>query len=168
MQFAMSQSKTKTILLSGSVAGTLDILAAIFVYAIILDKATAQQVLQSVASGIFKKEAYSGGWEMALYGLGLHYCIAFAFAVFFFVVFPFVPFLKKNKVVSGLLYGVFVWVVMNLGVLAVVFPNRPPRTWDGILIGAGILMLMIGLPISILTNRYYSHRINNQGSVLQS
>jgi len=164
----MSQSKTKTILLAGFIAGTLDILVAIFVYAVIMDKATAQQVLQSVASGVFKKEAYSGGWEMALYGLGLHYCIAFAFAIFFFVVFPFVPFLKKNKIVSGLLYGVFVWIVMNLGVLSVVFPNRPPMTWDGVLIGAVILMLMIGLPISIFTNRYYSQKINSQGSALQS
>ncbi|HMI07162.1 MAG TPA: hypothetical protein VK528_06430, partial [Flavobacterium sp.] len=65
-------------------------------------------------------------------------------------------------------YGVFVWIVMNLGVLSVVFPNRPPMTWDGVLIGAVILMLMIGLPISIFTNRYYSQKINSQGSALQS
>jgi hypothetical protein len=46
---SFSPSALKTILLSGFVAGTLDILAAIIVYSFIMQKATATQILQGIA-----------------------------------------------------------------------------------------------------------------------
>lgn len=49
------RSKVRTIVSSGLVAGTLDITAAILIYAGILHKTTAEKILQSIASGIFKK-----------------------------------------------------------------------------------------------------------------
>lgn len=74
------QSKAGTIFLAGLIAGTLDILAAIFIYAILLQKTTPIKILQSIASGgIFKKEAYNHS-QMAWYGLGFHFLIALLFA----------------------------------------------------------------------------------------
>jgi uncharacterized membrane protein YagU involved in acid resistance len=151
------RSKTKTILLAGFVAGTFDIIAAIFVYALILNKTTAIKILQSIASGIFKKEAYSGGSLMALYGLGLHYLIALIFACFYFAIYPYFPFLKKSTIISGLLYGIFVWIVMNLIVLPIVFPVLPEKHFDfPLLLSITILMLCIGLPIASFAKKYYS------------
>ncbi|TPG38447.1 DUF1440 domain-containing protein [Flavobacterium pectinovorum] len=151
------RSKTKTILLAGLVAGTFDIIAAIFVYSFILDKTTAIKILQSIASGIFKKEAYSGGLQMALYGLGLHYLIALLFAWFYFTIYPYVPLLKKSTIISGLLYGIFVWIIMNLIVLPIVFPILPEKHFDfPLLLSITILMLCIGLPIASFTKKYYS------------
>ncbi|MDA6072559.1 DUF1440 domain-containing protein [Flavobacterium sp. AC] len=151
------KSKSGTIFLSGLIAGTLDILAAIFVYVIILEKTTTIKILQSIASGIFKKEAYTGGSQMIWFGLGFHYLIAFVFAWFYFKIYPYLPFLKKSTVISGFLYGIFVWIIMNLIVLPIVFPVLPEKHFDfPLLLSITILMLFIGLPIASVTKKYYS------------
>lgn len=151
------KSKTKTIVSSGLIAGTLDIIAAITVYALILEKTTGTKILQSIASGIFKKEAYTGGSLMALCGLVLHYIIAFSFAWFYFVIYPYLPILKKSVLLSGFIYGIFVWVIMNLIVLPIVFPILPEKHLDfPLLLSILILIFCIGFPIAYITKKYYS------------
>lgn len=154
------KSKSGTILLSGLIAGTLDMLAAITVYAFILQKTTAIKVLQSIASGLFKKDAYSGGSQMALYGLLLHYFIALTFAWFYFTIYPYFTFIKKNTLVSGILYGIFVWIIMNLVVLPTVFPVLPEKHLDfPLTLSILILISCIGIPIAFITRKHNSfHR----------
>ncbi|MDR6763317.1 putative membrane protein YagU involved in acid resistance [Flavobacterium sp. 2755] len=149
-------SKSKTILFSGLLAGTLDILAAIFVYSVILHQTTAEKILQSIASSVFKQHAYTGGAQMVFYGLLLHYFIALAFAYFYYKIYPHVPILKKNIIVSGIVYGIFVWIVMNLIVLPIVFPNLPSKEFDlPLIISVLILIVCIGLPIAFVTKKSY-------------
>ena len=149
-------SKAGTVFLSGLIAGTLDIIAAIVVYALLLQKTTPIKIFQSIASGIFKKDAYTGGSQMAWYGLGLHYIIAMIFAWFYFIIYPYLPFLKKNALISGFSYGIFVWIVMNLIVLPIVFPVLPAKHLDfPLLLSIVILMFCIGLPIALITRKYY-------------
>ncbi len=154
------KSKSGTIFLSGLIAGTLDMLAALIVYAVILQKTTAIKILQSIASGIFKKDAYSGGSQMALYGLLLHYFIALTFAWFYFTIYPYFTFLKKNTLLSGILFGVFVWIIMNLVVLPTVFPVLPEKHLDfPLILSILILIFCIGIPIAFITKKHYSfHR----------
>ncbi|MEP7094244.1 MAG: DUF1440 domain-containing protein, partial [Flavobacterium sp.] len=145
-------SKKGTVFLSGLIAGTLDITAAIVVYALLLQKTTPIKILQSIASGVFKKEAYISGSQMAWYGLGFHFLIATTFAWFYFIIYPYIPFLKKNTIISGFIYGIFVWIVMNLIVLPIVFPVLPAKHLDfPLLLSIVILMLCIGLPIALIT-----------------
>ena len=143
---------------SGLVAGTLDIVTASAVYAGIKGVTTVQRLLQGIASGVFGKKAFEGGVRMAFSGLFLHYLIAFIFAIFYFIVYPMFPPLKKNWVVSGLIYGVGVWLVMNLIVRPLAFPDAVTPKWDAILLGMSILMVMIGLPIAYITHRYYQKK----------
>lgn len=152
---ATRPSGLKTILLAGFTAGTLDILGAITVYSFIMNRVTPTKLLQGIASSLFGSSAINGGYGMALAGLVIHYCIAFSFAIFFFFVFPFVPFLKNQRVLGGLLYGIFAWCVMNLAVLPLLHIANIPTKWDGIARGAIILMFCIGLPISLIVNNYY-------------
>lgn len=154
------KSKSGTIFLSGLIAGTLDMLAAITVYAFILQKTTAIKILQSIASGLFKKDAYSVGSQMALYGLLLHYFIALTFAWFYFTIYPYFTFIKKNTLLSGILYGIFVWIIMNLVVLPTVFPVLPEKHLDfPLILSILILICCIGIPISCITKKHYSfHR----------
>ena len=154
------KSKSGTIFLSGLIAGTLDMLAAITVYAFILQKTTAIKILQSIASGLFKKDAYSGGSQMALYGLLLHYFIALTFAWFYFTIYPYFTFIKKNTLVAGILYGIFVWIIMNLVVLPTVFPVLPEKHLDfPLILSILILICCIGIPIASITKKHYSfHR----------
>ncbi|MNY14696.1 hypothetical protein D3C86_1478820 [compost metagenome] len=135
-------------------------LAAITVYAFILQKTTAIKILQSIASGLFKKDAYSGGSQMALYGLLLHYFIALTFAWFYFTIYPYFTFIKKNTLLSGILYGIFVWIIMNLVVLPTVFPVLPEKHLDfPLILSILILICCIGIPIACITKKHYSfHR----------
>ncbi|SHM01639.1 DUF1440 domain-containing protein [Flavobacterium chilense] len=152
------RSKTKTILRSGLVAGTFDVTAAIVVYAVILQKTTGIKILQSIASAIFKKDAYDGGLPMAFCGLVFHYLIALSFAWFYFIIYPYLPFLKKNAIISGFLYGIFVWVIMNLIVLPIAFPVLPEKHLDfPLFLSMLILMFCIGLPIAFITRNYYAN-----------
>jgi uncharacterized membrane protein YagU involved in acid resistance len=154
-------SKSGTVFLSGLIAGTLDILAAIAIYAVILQKTTPIKILQSIASGVFKKEAYTNGSQMAWYGLGFHFLIAILFAWFYFIIYPYLPFLKKNAFVSGIIYGIFVWIVMNLIVLPIVFPVLPPKGLDfPTLLSVLILVFCVGLPIAFITKKYYTFNSN--------
>lgn len=153
------KSKSGAVFLAGLIAGTLDIVAAITIYSSILNKTTGIKILQSIASGIFKKEAYTGGSKMALYGLGLHYLIAFSFACFYFLIYPYLPFLKKIALFSGILYGIFVWIVMNLIVLPIVFPVLPEKHLDfPLFLSILILIFCIGLPIAFIARKYHSLR----------
>jgi uncharacterized membrane protein YagU involved in acid resistance len=111
--------------------------------------------LQGIASGVFGKDAFSGGAIMVLYGIIFHFIIAYCFAIGFFMVFPLIPFLRKQKVISGLLYGIFVWLVMNLIVLPLSNTFQSAFKWDSVLRAVVILMLCVGLPVSLITHKYY-------------
>jgi hypothetical protein len=142
----------KTIFLAGLLAGTLDILAAI----VILGKMNAEKVLQYIASGVYGKVAFEGGHVMAWAGLVFHYLIALSFAADFFILYSIVPIIRKYTIGSGLLFGIFVWVVMNLVILPLTNVSRGNFTFSGVLLNMVILMLAVGLPISLVTNKMVS------------
>jgi uncharacterized membrane protein YagU involved in acid resistance len=150
------RSPFKTILVSGFVAGSLDILAAFFVYSAVQKTSTPVKILEYIASGVFKTKAYSGGIEMAVYGLLFHFCIAFGFAILYFFIFPYIAFLKKQKIVSGILFGIIVWGIMNLIVLPTVFNRLPKITLGPSSIAVLILIIAVGIPISLITHKYYT------------
>jgi hypothetical protein len=148
-------SALKTILLAWLTAGCLDLLGAITVYSLIMQRVTAMRLLQGIARGALGNSAYEGGIATALAGVGFHFTIALCFTVFYFFIFPYIPFLKKQRVISGFLYGIFAWCVMNLAVLPLLQMASIPTKWDSIIRGAVILMFCIGLPVSLIVSRYY-------------
>jgi len=151
----LKPSALKTILVAWLTAGCLDLLGAITVYSLIMQRVTTMRLLQGIARGALGNSVYDGGIATALAGVGFHFIIAFCFTVFYFFIFPYIPFLKKQRVISGLLYGIFVWCVMNLAVLPLLNISVIPTKWASISRGAVILMFCIGLPISLIVSRYY-------------
>lgn len=101
-----------TILKTGLLAGTLDILCALIQFYIKTGKDPAI-VLGFIASGVFGKTALTGGTLMAFAGLFFHFVIAFIWTIFFFLLYPKISFLSKNKFLSGFGYGFFIWIVMT-------------------------------------------------------
>ncbi|HET6541285.1 MAG TPA: hypothetical protein VFG46_12425 [Chryseolinea sp.] len=141
----------RTIILTGLLAGTLDAVAAI-----VVSQASPAAVFKYIASGAFGAgKAFSGGDIMIAWGVIFHYFIALSWTLLFFFIYPTLPWLKKNKYVAGLLYGIFVWVMMNRVVIPLSEIPQRPFNLKGALTGMSILMVAIGLPISILTHRYY-------------
>jgi hypothetical protein len=152
-----SRSAIRTILGAGFVAGTLDILCAMLHYYLRSGK-DPLNVLMFIASGVFGKMAFAGGFDMILWGLFFHFLISCSWTLFFFAVFPKLSFLSKSTIFSGLLFGIVIWIVMNQ--LVVPLSRTPKIPFDAIqtLIGIFILMFAVGLPVSTVVNNYYSNR----------
>jgi uncharacterized membrane protein YagU involved in acid resistance len=157
VQLTNRRSAMSTILLAGFVAGLMDIVAAIITYYIRTQKEPTR-LFQFIASGIFGKEAFTGGTTMALLGLLFHFILACLFAIAFYLIYPKIKLLSKNKVITGLVYGIVVWVIMNLVVLPLSKAPRLPLDPTQAAIGMAILMVCIGLPISLIVHRHYVTR----------
>ena len=140
------------ILVGGSIAGALDI-----TYALVFSGfrgVPPTRLLQSVASGLLGSAAFDGGVPTAALGLFLHFCIAFIWATIFCVATRRLPVLTRHAVISGILYGVFIYAMMNLVVLPLsAFPRKV--TFVPIVVATGLLvhMFFIGVPISLATRR---------------
>lgn len=139
------------ILITGLIAGTLDILSAIF----LLAGGNAAGVLKYIASGAFGQSALVGGSEMIVWGLVLHYGIALGWTADFFLLYPKLPFLRRNKWLNAAAYGVLVWALMNLVVLPTTQIAVPAFTASGVLKNVAILVVCIGLPVALLADRFY-------------
>lgn len=143
------------ILLAGLSAGTLDAIAASISYYSKTGK-TPGNVWRYVATGVFGKKVFASATLKAAWGLLFHFMIAFLFALFFFWLYPRLKWLSRNKVIGGLLYGIFIWLVMNLLVVPLSQARDIPFTIKGAAIGMLILMFCVGLPISLIAGYYYS------------
>jgi uncharacterized membrane protein len=140
---------------AGFLVGTLDITAAFLYYYIKTGKTEVFNVLKFVASGFFGKEAVPGDGLMKLAGLFFHYFIAFVFTVFFFWLFPHLKLPSRKRLVTGIVYGCFVWAVMNLVVVPLSRIGSRPFNLSNAAINLLILIICIGIPLSFMANRYY-------------
>src|SRR5580658_4806261 len=84
------------------------------------------RVWQGVASGFLGERAFREGWVAAGFGLLLHFVIAFSVATVFVEACLQSPFLARAYWISGLFYGVIVFLVMNLAVVPLSL--RPVRS----------------------------------------
>ncbi len=148
-------TRNAKILQAGLITGTLDILSAFIYYFIKSGKTNFLVIFKFIASGIFGKAAGDGGMAMILLGFILHYAIAFSFTIFFFWLYPKVKVMSKNRVVTGIVYGLFVWTVMNLVIVPLSNTVHRPFKIEGVLINMGILMVCIGLPLSFMANAFF-------------
>jgi hypothetical protein len=137
------------ILITSLIAGTMDGLAAIF----ILAKGQAALIFKYIASAIYGKAAFAGGAGMIYTGIIFHYLIATCFTILFFVMYYFIPFLRKNIYLVTVFYGIFIWVVMNLLVLPIT-QVKNVITLEGAVKNILILIVCVALPIVFMQYRY--------------
>jgi hypothetical protein len=147
-----SSKAYRAILWAGLIAGTLDITAAFI--ASTLRGGGPIRVLRYIAGGLLGPQAFQGGTGTSALGLLLHYLIATTWAAVYYAASRKLPPLVRQPIACGLLYGIVVWCVMNLMVLPLSALPKNPFTLSGVLIGAAILMVCIGLPIALIVGRY--------------
>jgi hypothetical protein len=154
MDAASDTKAYQVILLGGLIAGTLDIAAACAV-AWLRAGVTPVRVLQSVASGLLGASSSTGGAQTAALGLALHFFIAtVATAVFYFASRK-LRFMVARPLVTGLLYGIAVYLFMNFIVLPLsAVPRRGPPPLSGRIIGLLVIIFFVGLPISFIVHRF--------------
>ena len=155
----------KAVLLTGLIAGTLDATAASLQYFINTGNNPAR-VFRYIASAIFREDAGKGElYSWAAAGLFFHYVIAFIWTITFFFFYKPIKKLFKNKYVAGIVYALIVWCIMNFLVVPIAFGTDIVQHAKDLfsqarlkssLIAMGILIIAIGLPVSLLADRYYS------------
>lgn len=156
-----------TIFWIGLVAGTLDISdALIFSY---FRGATPKMVFQYIASGLIGiQKAHALGGESVALGVVMHYCIAMCWTVIFYLLSRKVPALVRWPAASGLIYGLFVYLFMNL--VALPLSNVPHSHTAASLASRvnGILAVMvcIGMTSALLIARCEPNSLHRETPAL--
>ncbi len=153
---ALSLEKPKAyraIFWGGLIAGTLDILAAFINSG--LRGVSPTRVLQSIASGLLGRDAFSGGFRTAALGLLLHLFIATTATAVYYAASRKLKVLVDQPIVCGLAYGIPVYLVMNLVVLPLsAVPFKISHALGHVITAVLILMFCVGLPIALVVRRY--------------
>jgi len=144
------------LLVGGLIAGTLDILYAVVMW---LSRGRSPEwVLQSVATGWLGSAAFDGGAAAATLGLVSHYGISICAAAVFYLASRRVAFLRERAVLSGLVFGVCVYLVMNFVVMPLSSaPFKIKYTASVLAQGFASHAVLFGVPIALAV-RYFSVR----------
>ena len=131
-------------------AGTLDLVEAMIFNGV--RGVWPERVLQVIASGALGAVSLRAGMASAVRGLAIHYGITLAWAALFVVASLWVGALRKHAVISGLLYGVLIFGVMNFVVLPHSHVVGEPALRGWVVVNAvGALMVCMGLPIAVVS-----------------
>ena len=136
------------IVVAGFVVGILDITSAFVIAAI--KGAGSMRMLQGITSGLIGPRS---GLATAAFGLAIHFLIAFTVVTIFYLASRRIVFLTEHAVVSGILYGIAVYLFMYWIVIRLFFPNAHPslsRDVTAVLVHISL----IGLPTALIVRRY--------------
>ena len=141
----------RAILTAGLVVGVLDISSAFVIWW--QRGVGARRGLQGIAAGLVGAKSFDGGLVTASLGLGLHFFVAFVVVSIFYLASRKIEFLRIHPVVSGVLYGIGVYIVMYWFVLPMAFPTFRHRMGNELL-AIAIHISLIGLPCALIVRRY--------------
>lgn len=111
-------------------------------------------VLQYIASGALGMAAFEGGIATALVGVLFHLFISFVVAGIFILSADQIPLLGRYPIPGALLYGLGVYIVMNMVVTPLsAAPALPLPTLPWLIEAILEHVLAIGLPLGILVRR---------------
>src|SRR6185312_1741583 len=133
------------VLVTGLIAGILDAGAALGFF-LARGNRRPGMLFQYIASAVYGPAAFQGGRRMAIVGLFLHFCVALCWVGLYFALWPRVAHWGAGVLVDAVLYGVFVWCMMNLVVVPLSKAVPRPLTFAFVTVNIAILIITIGLP----------------------
>jgi hypothetical protein len=141
----------RTIVTAGLIVGVLDISSAFVIW---WQRGVAlQHGLQGIAGGLLGAKSYQGGLATAGLGLAIHFFVAFVVVSIFYLASRKIRFLTKRPFVSGVSFGIGVYMVMYWIVLPTAFPTFRHRLSNEVL-ELAIHICLIGLPTAFIVRRY--------------
>ena len=135
----------KTLALGRLVVGALDLLDAVVFFGL-RSGVRPVRVFQSIAAGLLGRAAFSGGAQAAVLGVFLHFLIAFLIVCTCYALSRFIPFMTGHVLVSGILFGIGAYFVMNDLVIPLSATSRGTFAWPVFLNGLAIHAFGIGVP----------------------
>jgi hypothetical protein len=148
----VSSQAPRAILAAGLLCGVMDLSAAFITAG--LRGVGPIRLLQAISSGLLGARSFSWGWRTAALGAVIHFLIAFSAATVFYLASRKLTFMTGRPIVSGILYGVAVYLVMYWVVVPLSNLHRQPFSWSGTLIAIITHMVCVGTPISLMVRRY--------------
>jgi hypothetical protein len=143
------------LLIGPLVAGTFDICYATG-FSYLRTGVTPSRVLQFVASGALGSDGYTGGMTTAAIGLACRYLIALIVTTAFFAAARLLPRLIRRPVISGMVYGLGVYLVMNFVVIPLSRTGpRPLSAAIAAITGILVHMFLIGTSIALGARRAF-------------
>lgn len=133
----------RAILFGTLAVGVLDLADALVFFG--LRGARPIRIFQSIAAGLLGRASFSGGVPTALLGVILHFFIAFLIVTTCVVASRWVPLLRARPILSGVFYGIGVYLVMNLVVLPQSAAGKP--TFVPVVVLNGVLIHMFGVGV---------------------
>jgi len=131
----------------GLIAGTLDLTQAFTLF--------GRKVPLVIAAGLLGQSALQGGTATYILGVLLHFFIACSATAVYYAASRRLAFLLEHPLVCGLFFGMAVELVMSYIVLPLsALRERGPYELHDILLGLGVHMVVVGLPISYSVRRF--------------
>jgi hypothetical protein len=127
------------------VVGTLDLLDA-FVFFGLRSGVAPGRILQSIAAGVYGRSAPRMGIHSMGAGFLLHYFIAFLIVSIFFGLSRAIPLMRRQWLMSGIVYGIAAYFVMNYAVIPLSATSRGPFVLPSFVNGILIHAFGVGLP----------------------
>jgi hypothetical protein len=135
------------IALGALIVGALDILDAIIFFG--LRGATPLRIFQSIASGLLGRASFGGGLATGALGAFLHFFIASTIVATYFFASRKLRSLTARPFLYGPVYGVAVYLVMNLIVVPLSAATAARKSVAVIINGLLINVCGVGLPTAI-------------------
>jgi len=146
----------RSIIITTAISGMLDLVGAVMSY-MMIRRTFPVKILEYIAGGVHGGEALDGSLLMNVQGCLFHFIITGSWTVFFYLLYPHINFLHRSVWLNALIYGIFIWAVMNLLILplsAWKVPVSPINVKEAAK-AAIILILCVGLPIAWRTKTFY-------------
>lgn len=154
LPLAARRSLVRPIVLGGLIIGIVQFVLQEWIVFSLLQQNPLMAVVQYITSGILGNAAFEGGIASALLGLLIHFFISFVIAGVFILSAERIPLLRRYAIAGALLYGIGVFVVMNMLVIPLsAAPAIPTPTLPWLIEIVVDHMLVVGLPLGILVRR---------------
>ena len=126
-------------------------------------------VLQSIASGLLGRKAYSGGAATVLLGIALHLLIAFLFALAYVVVADRWAALRRHPWLAGIAYGTIVFAVMRYIVVPLSAVAYTQSTdWGMFATSLAVHIVGFGIPIALMDRWWAGANARRQAELAPS
>lgn len=140
-------SALRAIAAGGLIAGTLDLTQACILF--------GRGVPLAIAAGLLGNDAFHGGAGTYALGVLLHFFIASSATAVYYAASRKLPFMTEYPLVCGLLFGMTVELVMSYIVLPLsALHSKGPYELHDVLLGLGVHMVIVGLPIAYSVRRF--------------
>ena len=150
-------TRIQTVVAGGLLAGLFDITDAFVFWG--MRGAKPMRIGQSIAGGIMGEAAKNGGWGAFVVGMALHFAMAVAMAVVFYLIAKAIPVIAKHAIAFSVPYGIGLFLVMTYVVVplsrAYVGKHTPFPPEMGIVLYNTLFchIVLVGLTIGVFTKR---------------